>query len=69
MDIALCKCGVDMSEHDNIEDHEFDAAGTRHRCGLLVPVYPQGERFACARPAYHDEENVPCGGLTGRKLW
>lgn len=61
--IALCKCGVDCGDHDKIEDHDFDASGTRHPCGEAV----QG--FLCARPVYHDEHNVPCGPLTGEKLW
>ena len=61
-DIALCKCGVDMTEHDGV-DHEFDAAGTRHRCGEPV------DGFLCAMPAYHREHGVECGRLTGEKLW
>lgn len=61
--IALCKCGVDMGDHDGISDHAFDASGTRHTCGAPV----QG--FLCARPAYHHEYGVPCGPLTGEKLW
>lgn len=61
--IALCKCGVDMTEHDIVEDHDFDASGTRHVCGEPI----QG--FLCARPAYHDDSGVPCGPLTGKKLW
>jgi hypothetical protein len=60
--IALCKCGTDMSLHDGM-DHEFDASGTRHVCGEPV------DGFLCARPAYHQEQGVPCGPLTGRKLW
>lgn len=60
--LALCKCGVDMTEHDDV-GHAFDAAGTRHSCGASV----QG--FHCPRPKYHDEEGVPCGPLTGEKLW
>jgi hypothetical protein len=63
MNIALCKCGVDMGDHGSDLDHEFDASGTRHTCGAPV----QG--FHCARPGYHEEENVPCGPLTGDKLW
>jgi len=63
MSIALCKCGVDVTDHDAVEDHEFDAAGTRHVCGAPVDGY------LCPRPAYHPEEGVPCGPLTGTKLW
>lgn len=76
MTIALCKCGVDMSVHPGDDpwddyptetlpesEHQFDAAGTRHRCGNLV------NGWMCARPAYHDEHNVPCGPLTGDRLW
>lgn len=62
MAIALCKCGVDRGVHGDAT-HEFDASGTRHVCGQPV----QG--FLCARPAYHEDENVPCGPLTGEKLW
>jgi len=62
MDVALCKCGVDMCEHDG-KTHNFDAAGTRHRCCRQI----QG--FLCARPMYHEDEGVPCGPLTGEKLW
>lgn len=65
--IALCKCGADMMSHDDEdEDHTFDAAGTRHRCG--DPIIELG-RVLCPRPAYHQRENVPCGPLTGKKLW
>ena len=60
--IALCKCGVDMAEHDDVE-HDFDAAGTRHVCGKKV------SGFLCARPKYHEDEGVSCGPLTGSKLW
>lgn len=63
MNIALCKCGIDMADHHDVEGHEFDAAGTRHQCGAPV----QG--FLCARPAYHLDKGVPCGPLTGEKLW
>ena len=64
MDIALCRCGVDMTEHDDVDGHEFVAAGTRHRCGVLTP-----EGWLCPRPAYHLEENVGHGPLTGEVLW
>ena len=60
--VALCKCGTDMTDHDDL-GHDFDAAGTRYRCGGLVGGYQ------CARPAYHDEHDVPCGPITGEKLW
>lgn len=65
MNVALCKCGVDITDHYRVadEDHEFDAAGTRHRCTESVDGY------LCPRPAYHQDENVPCGPLTGHKLW
>lgn len=43
--------------------HEFDAAGTRHRCGALV------DGWMCPRPAYHEDEAVAHGPLTGEKLW
>lgn len=52
MNVALCKCGIDMSEHEDLwsdrgrewtEDdelklngHYFDAAGTKHRCEELI---------------------------------
>lgn len=52
-----------MGDHDDVTNHEFDAAGTRHAC--MEPV--QG--FLCARPRYHNDHNVPCGPLTGEKLW
>ena len=61
MEIALCKCGVDMTVHPR--GHEFDAAGTRHRCGALV------DGWMCPRPAYHEDEAVAHGPLTGEKLW
>lgn len=64
MNVALCKCGVDMCDHDDADaDHEFDAAGTKYECASPV----QG--FLCARPRYHEQEGVPCGPLTGKKLW
>lgn len=75
--IALCKCGVDMMEHDDI-DHAFDASGTKHRCDNLVETEAGSchicgaegyAYFYCPRPAYHDEHNVECGPLTGEKLW
>ena len=62
MNVALCKCGIDMTEHDD-ENHVFEGSGTRHRCGALVAG------FLCARPWSHDGEGVPCGPLTGEKLW
>lgn len=65
--IALCKCGVDMGDHgdagDEGFDHDFDASGTRYACGEPINGY------LCARPAYHLEKGVPCGPLTGEKLW
>jgi hypothetical protein len=76
MNIALCKCGIDMSEHPHMDpwpdyptepipegEHAFDAAGTRHRCEELV------DGWMCPRPAYHKEHGVPCGPLTGDRLW
>ena len=64
MDIALCKCGIDMSDHEDEElGHEFDAAGTRYRCGEPINGY------LCPRPAYHRDYGVPHGPLTGAKLW
>ena len=81
--IALCKCGVDMSVHEGIDEldpedtpseggHYFSAAGTRHRCEKMVAV--GDELYLCARPRYHEQElkdgrRVSCGGLTGEKLW
>jgi hypothetical protein len=62
MSIALCKCGIDTCDHDEV-DHEFDAAGTRYPCTAPVGGY------LCPRPSYHDEKGVPCGPLTGEKLW
>lgn len=48
MSIALCKCGVDIVEHDKIYKdngaplqpfrHEFEASGTRHRCEKIYGV-------------------------------
>lgn len=51
MNVALCKCGVDTTDHYRVadEDHEFDAAGTRHRCTEQVDGY------LCPRPAYHQD--------------
>lgn len=69
--IALCKCGIDMSEHDDSK-HSFDAAGTKYPCDKLMSnddCPTCGAKSYCPRPAYHDEEGVPCGPLTGEKLW
>jgi len=66
MNVALCKCGVDCTEHGEFDGeftHEFDAAGTKHECGKKI------RGFLCARPRYHEDEGVPCGPLTGEKLW
>jgi len=63
MNVALCKCGVDMTDHDAVDSHEFDAAGTRHRCESVVDGY------LCPRPAYHEQSGVGHGPLTGAKLW
>lgn len=81
--VALCKCGIDMTNHfygkeyDELENdpdfvlpegfHYFDAAGTRHRCEEFVQA-AEGT-FLCPRPAYHKQEGVSCGPLTGKKLW
>lgn len=77
--IALCKCGIDMSVHEGVDDldteevispggHRFDASGTRHRC--MEQIHVEGHGFyLCPRPRYHLDEGVPCGPLTGRKLW
>lgn len=76
--LALCKCGIDMTVHkysyegDEYEDeslppaegeHYFDAAGTKYRCEEFINGY------LCPRPAYHKQEGVECGPLTGKKLW
>lgn len=77
--VALCKCGIDMSVHEGVDDldteevvspggHRFDAAGTRHRCDELISV-TDTEVWVCPRPRYHKDEGVPCGPLTGKKLW
>lgn len=63
MNVALCKCGVDVTDHDDVDDHPFDPSGTRYPCGARINSY------LCPRPANHDEENVPCGPLIGLKLW
>jgi hypothetical protein len=76
--IALCKCGVDMVDHPrlepwgdyptetlNDEEHDFDAAGTKHRCEEWLPSLGA----FCPRPRYHQNEAVECGPLTGEKLW
>lgn len=67
MNVALCKCGVDMTKHDDVDSHEFDASGTRHRCGETLSV--DGKQYSCPMPYHHDEHGVDCGGLTGEKLW
>lgn len=83
MQIALCKCGVDMSVHpalwddeeDTNADHEFDASGTKYRCEELIlvnytgPVGGTGDMYLCPRPAYHKDHGVPCGPINGKKLW
>lgn len=67
--IALCKCGLDMTEHDIDDDGgyvvgcEFEAAGTKYPCEERVNGY------LCPRPRYHEQEGVPHGPLTGEKLW
>jgi hypothetical protein len=68
MNIALCKCGIDMSEHDEY-GHAFDASGTKYRCEELIKVYGGGGVYLCPRPAYHLDEGVDHGPLTGEKLW
>lgn len=75
MNLALCKCGVDMTQHVGVQeweeipegDHAFDAAGTKHRCEELIAT--AGGVYLCPRPMYHDRESLPCGPLTGEKLW
>ena len=84
MSIALCKCEIDMSQHEDMEvwgelpegTHLFEAAGTRHRCEEMIEFsttdWPGGATkifFTCPRPAYHKDEGVECGPLTGNKLW
>jgi hypothetical protein len=67
--LALCKCGRDLTDHDldgcygDVIDCVFDAAGTKYHCAEPVDGY------LCPRPRYHKEEGVPCGPLTGKKLW
>lgn len=85
MVLALCKCGIDMTDHSKYDGfhcgvdfdvehfesldemyrfgHVFDAAGTKYRCGEFIRGY------LCPRPRYHQDEGVPCGPLTGKKLW
>lgn len=75
MNLALCKCGIDMTEHVGLDawdeipegEHAWDASGTKYRCEQLVTV--DGGVYLCPRPAYHDREGVGCGPLTGKKLW
>ena len=71
--IALCKCGLDMVDHDYIDLDEpireikgcrFEAAGTRHRCEELM-----FNGYMCPRPRFHEDHGVPHGPLTGEKLW
>lgn len=77
MNVALCKCGVDMSQHDGVFDwddeipdggHAFDAAGTKYPCEEYIEVAGLGT-FMCPRPMYHNQEGVGCGPLTGEKFW
>ncbi len=80
MNVALCKCGVDMSEHVGVDPydidddpipeggHAFDAAGTKYRCEEFVVVNWEKHIYLCPRPAYHLQEGVKCGPLTGEKL-
>lgn len=63
MDVALCRCGVDLSDHDEVTEHAFEAAGTRHRCEEFVDGY------LCPRPRYHQRYQVLCGPLLGPRLW
>lgn len=82
MALALCKCGVDMVDHgindeeyptgyptyrEQGHDHPFSASGTKYRCEEMVET-DEGY-YLCPRPRYHEEEGVPCGPLTGEKLW
>jgi hypothetical protein len=80
MNLALCKCGIDMTEHPHLEpwddyptepipedEHAFDAAGTKYPCEKYVNT-PEG-KYLCPRPMYHEQHDVVCGPLTGKKLW
>lgn len=86
--LALCKCGIDMTEHkygdwdDEVPDilpggeHMFDASGTKYRCEEIVTLSMLDMtgnivtlQWTCPRPAYHKQEGVECGPLTGKKLW
>ncbi len=55
--------------------HVFDAAGTKYRCGEKIEMLlylhdgPYRSIYFCPRPAYHKQEGVECGPLTGEKLW
>lgn len=49
------------------EYHAWDGSGTKHRCEELVET-DEGT-WLCPRPAYHKDHGVPCGPLTGLKLW
>lgn len=78
MNVALCKCGIDMTEHvgvyawdDEIPEgeHAFDASGTKHRCEKFITAPLTQGIYLCPRPMYHDREDVACGPLTGKKLW
>lgn len=62
-DMALCACGLDLTEHHDDVPHRFKAAGTRYRCDMWVDGY------RCSRPRFHIDEGVPCGPLTGKYLW
>lgn len=75
MSIALCKCGLDMIEHDlegdingNPVGCAFEASGTKYRCEAMIHIQGHGT-FLCPRPRYHEDHHVTCGPLLGRKLW
>ncbi len=81
--LALCKCGIDMVDHPDVDadwnedpyelavaaglNHTFDPSGARYRCENNTEQ--NGHLVICLRPMYHEEEGVPCGHLTGNKLW
>lgn len=56
-------------------DHYFEAAETKHRCEKLINyTFEHGMlrsvvQFLCPRPEQHFDHDVPCGPLTGEKLW
>lgn len=59
--LALCKCGIDMTVHNDEEiGHTLEFAGTRHRCYKWLT-----NGGVCEMPHFHYEDSSSCRTVTG----